>query len=223
MAVRCVVFDIDDTLYLERDYVKSGFLAVDALLRGRQVEGFFDKAWEAFQSGLRRTIFDEVLATMGNAARPELIAEMVEAYRGHIPSLVLLPDAAECLSQLHGRVAVAAITDGPLASQRAKAAALDLSRWCRPVVFTEELGAGFGKPHRAAFEFVEKETGRGGSQCVYVADNPVKDFQAPAALGWRTVRIRRAGGLHEKVAGEYPVEFELADLTKLVRMLEIET
>lgn len=222
MSVRCVVFDIDDTLYLERDYVRSGFLAVDALLRARRLEGFFEKAWEAFQSGLRRTIFDETLAAMGHSGQPELIAEMVEAYRGHVPTLALLPDAAECLNRLHTKVALAAITDGPLASQRAKAAALDLARWCRPIVCTEELGPGLGKPHVAAFQLIESETGHRGSQCAYVADNPVKDFKAPAALGWRTVRIRRPGGLHEKVAGEHPVDFELADLTTLARVLEID-
>ena len=30
----------------------------------------------------------------------------------------------------------------------------------------------------------------------FLADNPAKDFQAPDALGWRTLRIRRPGGLH---------------------------
>ena len=33
MTVRCVAFDLDDTLYLERDYVRSGFWAV-----GRWIE-----------------------------------------------------------------------------------------------------------------------------------------------------------------------------------------
>src|SRR5687767_11724875 len=111
MSVRCVVFDIDDTLYLERDYVKSGFLAVDAFLRGRGLEGFFERAWEAFRGGLRRTIFDETLAAMGQPAQPELVAEMIQAYRSHVPNLTLLPDAAECVNRLHGHVALAAITD----------------------------------------------------------------------------------------------------------------
>ena len=222
MAVRCVVFDIDDTLYRERDYVKSGFLAVDALLRARSLAGFFEAAWRTFQSGLRRTIFDETLEAMGHPADPNLIAEMVEAYRGHVPSLSLLPDTAACLNHLHGRVTLAAITDGPLASQRAKAQSLGLAKWCRPIVFTEELGPGFGKPHVAAFQLVETETGHRGNQCAYVADNPAKDFIAPMALGWRTVRIRRPGGLHEKVAGDQPVDFELTDLTTLARVLGID-
>ena len=33
MMRRAVVFDIDDTLYLERDYVRSGFTAAGAWAR----------------------------------------------------------------------------------------------------------------------------------------------------------------------------------------------
>jgi putative hydrolase of the HAD superfamily len=222
MDVQCVVFDIDDTLYLERDYVKSGFLAVDTLLRERRLVGFFDHAWQAFQSGLRRTIFDETLLAMGHSADPMLIAQMVEAYREHVPGLSLLPDAAACLNQLHGHIALAAITDGPLASQRAKAQSLGLAKWCRPIVFTEELGPGLGKPHMAAFELVEKETGCRAGQCAYVADNPTKDFHAPIRLGWRTVRVRRPGGLHENVESEERAEIELPDLITLAQVLNIE-
>jgi putative hydrolase of the HAD superfamily len=43
-AIRCVVFDVDDTLYLERDYVRSGFDSVGAWLqRDSGVVGFSDR------------------------------------------------------------------------------------------------------------------------------------------------------------------------------------
>jgi len=32
--------------------------------------------------------------------------------------------------------------------------------------------------------------------CIYVADNPAKDFIAPNALGWGTVFIKRPGGIY---------------------------
>jgi len=33
-------------------------------------------------------------------------------------------------------------------------------------------------------------------RCVYVADNLDKDFVAPNALGWLTIRIARPGGVY---------------------------
>ncbi|MEX2186825.1 MAG: HAD family hydrolase [Pirellulales bacterium] len=219
-TVRCVTFDIDDTLYLERDYVRSGFRAVDAVVVERfGAAGFARAAWEAFERGVRGTIFDEALAQCGVAASAAEIADLVAAYRRHMPEVALLDDAAECLSAIAGSFALAAISDGPLESQRNKAEALGLGRWCDPVVLTATLGPGRGKPHAAAFEIVEQTSGCRGEQCVYVADNPAKDFQGPRMLGWRTVRVRRPLGLHFAVDGPVNWDVELADLGGLAELL----
>ncbi len=219
-TVRCVVFDIDDTLYLERDYVRSGFNAVDAVVAERfAVTGFGERAWEAFERGVRGTIFDAALEQCGVAASEADVSALVGDYRQHAPNITLLDDAAECLSRLAGSFALAAISDGPLDSQRNKANALGLERWCDPIVLTATLGPGRGKPHVAAFEIVQRASGYRGDQCVYVGDNPTKDFQGPRALGWRTVRVRRPMGLHFAVDGPAKCDVELADLGQLAKLL----
>jgi putative hydrolase of the HAD superfamily len=210
----CVVFDIDDTLYLERDYVRSGFDAV-----GRFVEaelgtaGFAAVAWSQFEAGARGHIFDVALEQCGIAPSPDLVTQLVGVYRRHAPTITMLADAAACLARAGAASEVAFLTDGPIDSQRAKADALGVHRFGDLVVFTEELGAGFGKPHTRGFEDVERIMGVAGAQCAYVADNPAKDFVAPRALGWRTVRVRRAGSLHEHVDSGADVDEELRDLS----------
>ena len=137
---------------------------------------------------------------------------MVDVYRSHRPDISLLPDARACLDELRGRVDLAIVTDGPFQSQRAKAAALGLGEWVDSIVFTEELGPGLAKPHPASFQMIEKETGCSGPECVYVADNPAKDFSGPRSLGWSTVRVRRQRGLHSDVDSGSDVDIELGDL-----------
>ena len=122
-SVRCVVFDVDDTLYLERDYVRSGFHAV--------------------------------------------------------------------------------------------------AQWMAPVVLTGTLGEGRSKPHPTAFQLVEEALGCGADECVYVADNPKKDFGGPRSLGWRTVRVRRHGGLHEAIENNATIDVEIADLTQLGAVIDL--
>jgi len=165
---------------------------------------------------VRGDTFDRALAALGREPEPGRVAELVAIYREHDPAIVLAPDAASFLAaaQTAGRP-LAAVTDGPLASQRAKARALDLASVCRTVVFTAELGAGFGKPHPRAFEAVQELTGRPHAAHLYLADNPAKDFGGPRSLGWATVRVRRAGSLHEAVATPDDVDLELADLSDL--------
>jgi putative hydrolase of the HAD superfamily len=219
---KVVVFDIDDTLYLERDYVRSGFRAVGAW--ARQVLGlpdFADRAWAAFESGVRDTIFDAALASGGVEVTPELIAQLVACYRDHVPDIKLLDDARACLDllRLEPEVVVAVVTDGPLASQNAKARSLALANWSQDVIFTEALGAGFRKPNTRAFKLVEERLGVSGDRCVYVADNPTKDFVAPHQLGWTTIRVRRPHGLHFGARNGDDIDYEAPDLTNLLALL----
>ena len=218
--IRCVVFDIDDTLYLEQDYVRSGFLATDAWIRSTTgVTGFGDVAWALFERGIRGKIFDEALRELGLKEANDTVRSLVRVYRKHEPQISLLPDALECLLALKDGFHLSVITDGPIESQRNKARALKLQSWCGPVILTSELGSDKGKPHPAAFELIEAQTGCRGPQCIYVADNPAKDFKAPAALGWHTLRVRRKGGLHYDAAGGADIEETFADCGTIANRL----
>jgi putative hydrolase of the HAD superfamily len=212
---RCIVFDIDDTLYLERDYARSGFSAV-----GREIErefgkaGFGDIAWRLFESGARGNIFNLGLDQLGISYDKSTIAALVAAYRNHTPDIELLPDARDCLAALSSQAVLGAITDGPPESQRAKVKALGLGSLLDPIIVTWERGERFAKPHIESFKTVEEQCGLAGASCVYVADNPAKDFIGPKKLGWRTVRIRREGGLHFSVASTDDIDLELPDLSR---------
>lgn len=213
-GVSCVVFDIDDTLYLERDYVRSGFRAVDRWVQANlSREGFFAIAWQLFEKGHRGRIFNEVLARIGRTPDEATVGAMVCTYRQHEPEIALLKDVRECLDRIHGRgLRMACISDGPLESQEAKARVLGLERWLGPIVLTARYGEGYGKPNPRGFVEISEALGCEGASCIYVADNPSKDFKAPKQLGWRTVRVRRAGGLHEAVASGEDADCDMNDL-----------
>lgn len=197
MSNICVVFDVDDTLYLERDYVRSGFDAVGSWVHSNLGVGdFSSRAWQLFEAGQRDSTFQIVLQERGIIIKPELIGHMVNVYRNHQPAIKLLPDAEYCLSALKGRVELGLITDGPLVAQRAKCLSLGLYGVVKDIVYTGVWGEQFYKPHRRAYELFDSHYEKSRRRFIYVADNPVKDFQAPIALGWTTVRVRRHQGLY---------------------------
>ena len=221
-GLRAIVLDLDDTLFPERAYVLSGFAAVDAEVRrvfGRC--GFGDAAWALFESGRRGRLFDETLACLGLDADAATIEALVTVYRGHRPTIALFPDAERFIRRLEGRVRAAIVSDGPLASQTQKVAGLGLERWFQPIVLTDRWGRAFWKPHERAFREVEAATGCGGAECVYVGDNPNKDFAAPRRLGWRTLRVRRPGGEHAAESGG-GADLECADLDAGGRLLGLD-
>jgi putative hydrolase of the HAD superfamily len=222
VTLRVVVLDVDDTLYLERDYVWSGFVAVGVHVeRTTGVPGLAAAAWDEFERGARGDVLDRALARLGPAAvRP--IDELVAIYREHVPNIAPSPDSIRLLGAVRGvGLRVGVITDGPGIAQRSKLQALDLglNHDDPAVVVTADLGPGRGKPAPDAFLAVEFATGRKGRELVYIADNPQKDFQAPHALGWRTVRVRRAGGLHEGLNSGNDVSLEVTDLDQAAAVL----
>lgn len=216
--LRCVVFDMDDTLYLERDYVRSGFLHAGTLVEKRfGLKGFSDAAWELFLEGKRGNIFDLAFNRIGIQVSESVVKTLVDVYRNHIPAISLAEDAAWCLDRLNLNYDLALISDGPIVSQTNKAEALELDRWINLMIFTDKWGAAFYKPHPRAFLTVQSEIGADPNECMYVADNPGKDFTAPNKLGWTTVRVRRECGLHSDIIShEYQPTYEVQSLTNLV-------
>lgn len=196
-----VVLDLDDTLYLERDFVLSGFAAVDRALRDQGlVTGFASVARRLFATGRRGDIFDSALTELGVDPAPDLLARLVDVYRAHIPTISLAPDTPDFLDHACSTNALAIVTDGYLQVQRNKIAALRLDRWpIDPVVCTDVWGRAFWKPHRSAFDQVAAAYALPPDAFVYIADNPAKDFVTPRALGWKTIQIDRADRVHPAV------------------------
>lgn len=202
-----VVFDIDDTLYFERDYVESGFHHVAREVTKNSPldrEIVFEYLWNLFEEGVRGDNFDRLLD-----ARPALrdrwaVEDLVEIYREHEPNIDWNQEMKEAVDELRSRFHLAALSDGPLPSQRAKVRALNLEECFDPIILTREVAPDAEKPDLRPFRRVEQATAESGSRLVYVADNPKKDFIAPNELGWITIRYRDSRQLRH--AAEPPTQ-----------------
>ncbi len=215
----CVVFDVDDTLCLERNYAISGFRAVgNWAARWLGAPDFGERCIDLFETGHRGDTFNSALESVGLKPCPELIAGLVTIYRSHVPEIAMEEDAGVAVAEIVKRWPIAVITDGPVTSQTLKCDALGLPAFARPVIATGIYGPECHKPQPAAFQRVEREVQ--AKQYLYVADNPLKDFQAPRSLGWKCVRIRRSAGLHfHRENGVVQPDFEFADCSGLPDLL----
>lgn len=193
-----VVFDMDDTLFSEIDYVRSGYAVVAdrlAQLTGRSAEDVLLRMWRHFACD-RRTVFDAMLTELDLSNRLSVPA-LVDLYRGHLPRIRLRDEAPEVLACLRrGGIRLGVVTDGPLVMQQRKADALGLSRYIDRMIFTDSLPPGCAKPSPVAFQRLMDEFAVPPARCVYVADNPRKDFVGPRQLGWFTVQIVTDGGIY---------------------------
>jgi putative hydrolase of the HAD superfamily len=223
---RAVVLDLDDTLYPEAAYVRSGFRAVAA--RAQETLGVPAGEAEAelgalFEQGVRGDTFDRWVAARGLDA--DAVGDLVAAYRAHEPDIDPFPDAAPLLGRLRADgSAIGLLSDGDPAVQGAKLDALGLRDAFDAIVITGELGEDAGKPSPRGYEEVLRRLGDAPpGESVYVSDNPAKDFLGARRAGMRTIRVRLPGGIYatlEPKTPEHAPDAEAADLERVRRALD---
>lgn len=204
--ITTVVFDLDDTLYDEIEYCKSGFGAVSHFLAGLSDvpadERIFDALWKQFTAGNRTKTFNAALDELGVTYNDEFIGELVEVYRSHTPRITLPADSRDVLCQLSEKYMLALLTDGFLPAQQLKVRALDIEKYFKCIIYTEELGRKFWKPSPLGFEKIMQSLNAKPENIVYAADNQMKDFIAPNKLGFLTIQLIRTARLHTESNAE---------------------
>jgi putative hydrolase of the HAD superfamily len=218
--LKAVIFDLDDTLYPERDYVRSGYRAVGEWAEQRlklsqvivraQLQALFD-------GGFRGDAFQWWLSEQGLSE--SLLPEMVKIFREHEPQITAFPETEEVLETLKPRYRLGLVTEGRRAAQEAKIRVLGLDRWISAVVILGEDDRADWKPSRKPFDRILGMLAIAGGEAAYIGDNPQKDFRGARAAGLRTIRIRRAEGLH---ASEEPAAVEDAPDREISTLKELD-
>jgi len=226
-TLKVIAFDLDDTLYLERDYVLSGFRATGVWIEdsfGIAAQKVFQELWQLFQRGVHGNTFDVWLSSHPELAQKVSVQQLVELYRSHTPEIRLLAGMSGLLDHCREQgILLALISDGFLRSQERKVKALGLDRWVETTIYTDTWGRSFWKPHARAFEEVMRLWYSEPEGLAYIADNPEKDFVTPRRIGWRTVRLRLPAQLryeNEPFSDEYAAESEAGSVKQLKKVLQ---
>ena len=190
--VKGVIFDLDDTLYSEKDYVKSGYRAVAEYLGNLS---YAECLWEYYESGLPP--IDELLKTLKREDEKESV---LNVYRTHKPDIHLYEGVVELLTKLNQKgIKTGIITDGRPEGQKMKIAGLGLGKLVNDIIITDELGGiQFRKPCDIAFRIMQTRWRLPAGQIVYVGDNFAKDFQAPRQLGMKSIYFKNSDGLYPR-------------------------
>jgi putative hydrolase of the HAD superfamily len=208
------VFDLDDTLYPEKDYVRSALMYL-----GAEVERVFgevhftDLLLDLWLQGVEDPIAQGWLQrAVPDTARTPII----DAMRAHVPSIALSVGASALIGHLRRlNQAYAIVTDGRSITQRAKIAALGCND-AKFISISEEAGLSKLDPKR----FMAVATIFPPGKINYVGDNPAKDFFAPKQLGWATIMLDHKGqGVHSQCLPNDPAyhpDQVVADLIELL-------
>ena len=201
--ITTVIFDLDDTLYDEIEYCKSGFDAVAEFLAQSPAtppdlerKKIFTALFDEFTAGNRKTTFNTALDRLKIPFDQENIDELITIYRTHEPKIILPEQTKNTLDVLHPQYQLALLSDGFLPAQELKTKALKITEYFQSIVYTEQLGRQFWKPSPEGFTKILQDISSEPQNCVYVADDALKDFIAPNHLGITSIQITRPNRIH---------------------------
>lgn len=203
--IKGVVFDLDDTLYSEKQYIRSGFRAVAEQLCDKDAE---EVLWDYFLKG--KSAIDELIKVK---KIPERRVECLETYRNHIPIIGLYDGVKELILRFQQMgIKVGLITDGRINGQKNKISSLGLTDLLEDIIITDELGGvQFRKPNDITFRIMQCRWGIPFEQMVYVGDNLQKDFQAPKQLGMKSIYFRNMDGLYQDNSENSALSYGIVD------------
>ena len=188
------VFDLDDTLYYEEDFLKSAYKHISNKLSVSINRYVYEEMVEKYSA--RQNAFNWLLTEFGEQLNGVDMMWLLKEYREHQPEISLSKSADNFLKKVKSfSIQAGLITDGRSITQRNKLKALKLENFFSDIIISEEFG--FEKPNDKNYTFFEVKYP--GKQFYYFGDNTAKDFLAPARLGWNTVCLKSAGrNIHEQ-------------------------
>lgn len=186
------VFDLDDTLYHELDYLKSGYHKIAEYLHPKIHDDIYDKMIEKFNH--KENVFKWILETFPKITTLDVLLGI---YREHKPSINMRIDADNFLNRANTlNIPLGIITDGRSITQRNKMTALGIFNLFTDIIISEEFGT--EKPNINNFKYFTNKY-QEYNFCFW-GDNTNKDFQSPLSLGWRCFCIKDKGeNIHEQI------------------------
>lgn len=195
MKAKYIIFDLDDTLMYEIDFLKSAFKEIADFIDKKNQEELFKLMLIKYHEG--ENVFDFLINNYTNFSKEQLL----QMYRNHFPNISLNEGAYDLLKKIKSKgYKLGLITDGRSITQRNKLRALKIEGLFDKIIVSEVFGS--IKPDERNFKtFLENDI----EEYYYIADNPKKDFIVPNKLGWTSICILDNGN------NIHPQNFEVAD------------
>lgn len=182
------IFDLDDTLTDELDFVHSAFSHLSYQLFMYTGEDVYNDMIEMYASN--KNVFEWLTIQFSSTVPGLSMKYLLKEYREHKPKIDLRQDAAVFLEKLYQmNIPCGLITDGRSITQRNKLKALKLENYFGDVIISEEFGS--TKPDPANYlYFLHKYP---DDDFYFFGDNTGKDFIVPLQLGWKCICLKDRG------------------------------
>ncbi len=172
-----IVFDLDDTLYNEVNFLRSAYTEISKKLEPTSWQTLFADLFSRYRN--KTDVFEYIVNKYGVSKE-----QLLQQYRNHNPQLKPFDGVIELLETIkkkEGKIGL--LTDGRSITQRNKLEALGITSYFDHCVISEEIGT--EKPNKA--NYLVLEAALNCTTNYYIGDNLKKDFISPIDMGWQTI------------------------------------
>ena len=219
MIDKVIIFDLDDTLYKEIDFLKSAFKEISTTISdgnenlGRGLYSFMLTQYQNGQNAFKKVIEETGISKFS-------VEDLISIYRNHKPDIQLGNETRRVLENLKSMgLPLGIITDGRSVQQRNKLQALGIESWFDHIIISEEFGS--EKPDPSNYRYYE-EFYKG--QFYYIGDNVKKDFISPKILGWTTICLLDEGNnIHPQrfdLSEEYLPDYKINSINQVIDIIK---
>lgn len=190
------VFDLDDTLFPEIDFLKSAYRHIAAQLKPTIGRDIYEEMFSRYQA--KENVFKWVTGLDKNTTTTDWL---LKEYREHAPTVALSEGTLAFINKVKAlAIPTGLITDGRSITQRNKLRSLGIDSFFNDIIISEEFGS--EKPDERNYLFFQNKYP--GNDFYFFGDNTSKDFIVPAKLGWTTVCLKDTGSHIHKQAFDKP-------------------
>jgi putative hydrolase of the HAD superfamily len=215
-----IVFDLDDTLFYEIEYLVSAYRYIAMILEKKySVSNVFSFMLQTYYN--KKNVFEEVNK---NYSLNISIDTYLSLYRNHVPIISLNAETKEVLSILKqsNNIILGLLTDGREVTQKNKIASLGLDKYIheKDIIISESFGS--AKPSLSNYLYFQQKYYY-CNKFIYVGDNVSKDFIAPNQLNWITICLLDNGkNVHIQnfsLPSGYLPQYTISNMIELLRFV----
>ena len=222
--INIIVFDLDDTLYPQIEYTRQclhSTVNYISDISGENKDVIKSKLDEILEkNGIEyKFIFHDLFKEINFDGMPQ-IREILELFWACKPQINLFDGVLDILTQLKTKYRLAILTDGHVHIQEQKIDTLGIKDFFETVLITDFLGAQYRKPSPAGYKKLLEDMKIKPHDCIYVGNDPRKDFLACKELGIKTVRIRQGDYKDLTLDENHEADVEIDDIADLLNIIE---
>jgi len=188
-SIQCIIFDLDNTLYNQVDYIED-LMEHISLLLSRKYNLDVDETSKVLLSYWMEKgpfyghFFDDIVQKLSidkNEAQ-----KLITTSHSYRPNIRPYPGVLAALDKLQKNYSLAMITDGNEEVQQNKIDALGIEQYFGKILYaTENNMKPSPEPYVAVLDHFKLQP----EEAIYVGDNPTVDFITPSIMRMMTIRV----------------------------------